>query len=659
MKCSHCQYDNPQDTRFCGNCGRELKGTGSRVLSGTMTYQTPTKGLERGTVFARRFEIIEEIGRGGMGTVYRAFDNKIREVVALKLLKPEIASDPEIIERFRNEIKLARKVSHRHVCRMYDLDEEGLSVYISMEYVQGEDLKSFIRRSGHLNEAKALLLARQIADGLAEAHRLGVIHRDLKPQNIMIDRDGNAKIMDFGIARSLHARGMTATGIVIGTPEYMSPEQAEAKDVDKRTDIYSLGAILYEMVTGRVPFEGETPLSVVLKHRSEPAPDPQEINAQISLEFSRLILRCLEKDKGKRYQQAEDIVVDLDAISQGRPVARPTVARRKPLTSREITVKFNLRKILVPALAVVLAVSAALIAIKPWAAKQDGGQRPAVHVPPPPGPAEEKVVESASEKGRSQVSPQGGAGEVGRPDASGIWKLLAPLYQEYAKSLDGKDIADLDQFLATLKGKIPADSPLAGVIDRIQVRVQEGKKFQAAGDTEASRKSYNRGESEMRKLLALVNEKEKADRAKAEMAAAKKSSEEAARKAGPNLLSWIAAEKEKDAFDSYQKNDFAGARILYGILAKIYQLSVRAGDEEQCLAALQGLVNSARGEAEAVQAPAREAWLYSRAKEDEGGAVDLFRQKAYPEAAERFILAAFLYEKAKEVAIEGAQAPVK
>ena len=236
MKCPRCQADNPGDTRYCGRCGLELRGGDDAPDSPTWTSRSPRRGLERGTTFARRFEIIEEVGKGGMGTVYKAYDTKIKEVVALKILKPEIASDPEVIDWFRNEIKLARKVSHRHVCRMYDLGEEGLSFHISMEFVAGEDLKSFIRRSGHLNELKTLDLARQISEGLAEAHRLGVVHRDLKPQNIMIDREGNAKIMDFGIARSLHTRGITGTGVIIGTPEYMSPEQADAKDVDARAD---------------------------------------------------------------------------------------------------------------------------------------------------------------------------------------------------------------------------------------------------------------------------------------------------------------------------------------------------------------------------------------------------------------------------------------
>ena len=662
MKCPRCRFDNPEGTRFCGYCGLELQGTGPRPYSGTMTFQTPSKGLERGTVFARRFEIIEEIGRGGMGTVYKAFDTKIREVVVLKLLKPEIAMDPEVIERFQNEVKLARKVSHRHVCRMYDMGEEGLTFYISMEFVQGEDLKSFIRRSGHLNEAKALLLGRQVAEGLAEAHRLGVVHRDLKPQNIMIDKDGNAKIMDFGIARSLYGKGMTATGVIIGTPEYMSPEQAEAADVDKRSDIYSLGVILYEMVTGRVPFEGETPLSIVLKHRGEPPPDPKDTNAQITPELSRVILKCLEKDKARRYQQADDILADFDRIAQGLPAARQATAKRQPITTRQITVKFNLKKLIVPGLAIVLAISAGLIVLKPRIGRGLPPRRGTFYIPNPQGPGDQKSSEPTGPETLSKAPPTSGPGQAApqaRTDSGSIWTILEPLILENAKSVEGKNASDLDQFLTTVKAKLPPGSPFLHIVDKIQVQVQEGKKFQAAGDAEASRKSYTKGESEMRKLLALVNEKEKADQAKGELDADKKKADEAARKAGPNLLTWIAAEKEKDALDSYQKNDFSGARILYTILGRVYLLGVRGGDEVQCLSALQGLVKSARDEAEAAQAPVKQAWLYGRAKGDEAAATELAQQKAYPEAAERFIVAAFLYEKAKEVAQESAQASGK
>ncbi len=660
MTCPRCRFDNPPGTRFCGYCGLELQGTGPRPAPPvTMTYQTPGKGLERGTTFARRFEIIEEIGRGGMGTVYKAFDTKIREVVALKLLKPEIASDPEIIERFQNEMKLARKVSHRHVCRMYDLNEEGFAFYISMEYVQGEDLKSFIRRSGHLNEAKAVFLARQIAEGLAEAHRLGIVHRDLKPQNIMIDREGNAKIMDFGIARSLHAQGLTASGVIVGTPEYMSPEQAEAREVDRRSDIYSLGVILFEMVTGRVPFEGETPLSIVLKHRGEPAPDPSETNAAVSPEFSRIILRCLEKDKAKRYQQAEDILADLERLAGAAPTPRPATAQRTPATAKgEVTVKLNFRKLVVPALALAVAVLAGLLVFKPWGARDDVRRRMgAFSVPSGGGPGGRDEAGGPPPSGPlPQPRAMGNPGQGQSADQGGLWTLIAPLYKEYVKTAEGKNAPDVEQFLVNLKGKLPAGSPLTGIVDKIQVQVEQGRKFDAQGNAEASRKSYTKGESEMRKLLTLVNEKEKADQAKSEMDASKKRAEEALRRSGPNLLSWIAAEKEKDALESYRKNDFSGARILFGILDKVYKMSAAGGDEASGLAALQGLVSAARTEADAAQAPAKQDWLYGRAREDEAAAAQLSREKAYPEAAERFILAAFLYEKAREVALESAQA---
>ncbi len=671
MKCPRCLNDNPEGTRFCGRCGRELPGSGETLPTGTATFQTPTKGLDRGTTFARRFEIIEEIGQGGMGTVYKAYDNKIREVVALKILKPEIASDLEVIERFRNEIKLARQVSHRHVCRMYDLGEEWLSIYISMEYVAGEDLKSFIRRSGHLTEVKAVGLAKQISEGLAEAHRLGVVHRDLKPQNVMIDKDGNAKIMDFGIARSLHTRGVTGTGVIIGTPEYMAPEQAEGRDIDHRVDIYALGALLFEMVTGRVPFEGATPLSIVLKHRSEPPADPQTINAQISDGLSRIILKCLAKSRDARYASAAEVLAELTAVEQGLPMTRQVTVRAKPITAREITVKFSLKKILVPALVVAALVIVGIVSLVNRGGQRtsDGGRRinrgvidlPDITAGKEPGPVVKRATEpSAAGPGEAPagavVSPPPASGPGGRV-GSAIMGYLAPFMKDPSKFMNEKDALEFDKALSAIKEKYPAEaSALSQWIDGIQTRITEGKKQKEAGNLEASKRSYDRGESEMRKLLAQVSERERAEAAFKELDETKRKMARAPGTGRPNLLAWIALEKEKDASDAFAKNDFSGARILSGILTRVHLLSPKAADEEQALAALRDLTGTVRKDAESAEAPSKQAWLFERAKTEEEGARQMAKDGLVPQAAEQYILAAFLYEKAKEVSLESAQA---
>jgi serine/threonine protein kinase/tetratricopeptide (TPR) repeat protein len=346
-----CQFENPPDTRFCGNCGEPLhfKVEDDAMLAKTLSLDTSMVNLARGTVFAGRYEVIEELGRGGMGSVYRVMDKKINEEVALKLIRPEIV-DKKTIDRFGDELKYARKIAHRNVCKMYDLDEVDGTHYITMEYIPGEDLKSMIKMTRQLGVRTSVTIAKQICEGLVEAHRHGIVHRDLKPGNILIDKDGNARILDFGIARSLKTGRKTGHGVLVGTPEYMSPEQAEGKEADQQSDIYSLGVIIFEMLTGRVPFEGEGALSIAVKHKLEKPPNPKKYNHAISDELNRLVLKCLEKDRKNRYQNIQELQHDLSRIEQELPTTEREIRKKKPITSREITVKLNVKKLLLPAI---------------------------------------------------------------------------------------------------------------------------------------------------------------------------------------------------------------------------------------------------------------------------------------------------------------------
>ncbi len=345
-------------------------------------FTTPHFGLGRGTKFAGRYLVIEELGQGGMGKVYRVEDTKIKEDVALKFLKPDISSDKFSIERFRNELKLARKISHKNVCRMYHFGESDGCLFITMEYVPGEDLTCTLRRVGPLSPSKAVFIAGQIADGLTEAHRLGVIHRDLKPKNIMIDQEGNVRIMDFGIARILNTRGVTTAGTMVGTPEYMAPEQASGKRVDRRSDIYALGIILYEMVTGQVPFHGETALATAWKHKHEPPRRPEALNDQVFPELSRIIMKCMEKRPEKRYQDVHELKTDLEALHIILPKTDRIIPEKKSSMER-IRTLLNSRKIRLPAAAAGILITAAaawLLLLKPG----DGvGRSPAETIPVP------------------------------------------------------------------------------------------------------------------------------------------------------------------------------------------------------------------------------------------------------------------------------------
>jgi len=255
---------------------------------------------------AGRYEVFERVGTGGMGIVYKARDKETGERVALKLLKPDITADQSAMERFKNELRLARKITHRNVCRIHEFNRVSGSAYISMEFVEGESLRHVLNRFGNLPPRKGIAIGRQICAGLGEAHAQGIIHRDLKPENVMLDLDGNVKLMDFGIAHTVHVTG-TLTDVIVGTPAYMSPEQAEGKQVSAASDIYSLGLVLFELFTGSPAFTGDTPVAVALKHIREVPPRPIVLEPNVPPGIEAIILKCLEKDPARRYASAEQL----------------------------------------------------------------------------------------------------------------------------------------------------------------------------------------------------------------------------------------------------------------------------------------------------------------------------------------------------------------
>jgi tetratricopeptide (TPR) repeat protein len=267
--------------------------------------------LVPGTTLGGRYEILKMLGEGGMGAVYKARDVEVDRVVALKVIRPEYANRPEILARFRQELVLARQITHKNVIRIFDLGQaEGIR-YITMEYVEGQDLYSLLG-SAQLPLERRVQIAREICKALEAAHEQGVVHRDLKPQNIMVDNNGRVLVMDFGIARSMEDVGLTHTGALVGTPAFMSPEQAKGEKIDTRTDLFSFGVIFYEMLTGKPPYESETLMGLLLKRVQERPTAPIELDKQIPQALSDIVLKCLAVDREERYQTAAEIIRDFE-----------------------------------------------------------------------------------------------------------------------------------------------------------------------------------------------------------------------------------------------------------------------------------------------------------------------------------------------------------
>src|SRR5262249_51015044 len=263
-------------------------------------------------------EILARVGIGSTGLLFKARDRETGEIVALKVLKAEIADQPALIDAFKNELRLARKITHKNVCRIYDFNRVSGISFISMEFVEGESLRRVLNRFNALSTRTGIKIANQICEGLREAHAQGIVHRDLKPENLMIDGSGNVKLMDFGLAH-LVAEGTTDA---VGTPSYMAPEQAQGAPIDQRCDIYALGLVLFEMFTGTAAFTGETPMVIALKQIQDAPANPRDLEHTIPDHVAKAILRCLEKDPGKRFQSVEELETALlDESSSQRTVS--------------------------------------------------------------------------------------------------------------------------------------------------------------------------------------------------------------------------------------------------------------------------------------------------------------------------------------------------
>jgi len=326
MQCPVCRAENIESASRCAKCNTPLQGPVSQETlnpgeatehwTAAVTPQSSLPGvsgeLAIGTLLAERYEILQLLGQGGMGAVYKARDTELDRIVALKLIRPELARNPEMLRRFKQELILARQVTHKNVIRIFDLGQSSGIKFITMDFVEGQDLRHLLLEKGKFPADEAARIMLQICRALEAAHNEGVIHRDLKPQNIMVDPSGKAYVMDFGIARSAYLPGMTQTGALIGTPEYMSPEQARGEKLTERSDIFSLGVIFYELLTAKSPYPADAPLATLWKRMQEKPTPPIEVDPEVPKPLNDIVMKALEIEAENRFSSSGEMAQQLE-----------------------------------------------------------------------------------------------------------------------------------------------------------------------------------------------------------------------------------------------------------------------------------------------------------------------------------------------------------
>jgi eukaryotic-like serine/threonine-protein kinase len=333
----------------------------------------------QGEVIAGRFEIVELIGKGGMSSVFKAHDRLLDRIVAIKVLHPHFTEDEEYVERFRREARSVAQLSHPNIVTVIDRGEDEGRQYIVFEYVEGENLKQLLERTGPMPVRDAVLMALQMARALSFAHGRGLIHRDVKPQNVLLNPDGQAKMTDFGIARSIDVQGVTITGTVLGTSEYIAPEQARGNQVDAQTDVYSLGVVLYELLTGGVPYDGDNFVTVALRHVNEPVPSLLERRPDTPPRLALAVERAMAKSPHERYESMDHFVEELEAcLDELDPVSEEaTMIARRPVAQRRRPQRRRRRLgVLWPTLAVLAVLAIAALAALGALALRDDSNSP-------------------------------------------------------------------------------------------------------------------------------------------------------------------------------------------------------------------------------------------------------------------------------------------